>query len=103
MASKYEQLIKEYCASAGVAVPSGFGRNSPGPFAVIRVDQKPPKLVAKTWSKFGDVIYYLENLLGPEIGESTLCTVRILDFKARRELRYVGKTRLQEVGVLFLS
>src|SRR3954464_13762685 len=49
MAQTYKKLILDYCTLRSITVPVGFGRNSPGRFAVIRTDQAPPKLVATTW------------------------------------------------------
>lgn len=103
MISKYESLIREYCTRSGVSVPSGFGRHPASPIAVIRTDVSPPKLVAKTWFKTADLIYYLENLLGPEIGIAALAEVRILDFNNGVELRYDGTSRLSKRGELILA
>jgi hypothetical protein len=55
-------------------------------------------LVATTWFKVADVVYYLQNLLCPEIGKDALANVRILNFKDGVEFRYVGGARLVKHG-----
>jgi hypothetical protein len=98
MAKRYQGLIELYCALRSVAVPPGFGRNAPGRYAIIRTDFSPPKLVATTWRKVADVVYYIERFLVPELGDSISQSVRILDFRERRELVYVGERRLRETA-----
>lgn len=90
-----KKRIKAYCAEHGVAIPGGFGRNSPSRYAVIRRDAGTPKLVAKTWFKHEDVAYYVENTLIPELGTDFHSSVDILDFKDGRRLRFTGSNRLQ--------
>jgi hypothetical protein len=90
VAKRYQNLIQEYCARRAVAVPSGFGRNTPGRYVIIRTDCAPPKLVATTWRKVVDVVYYIERFLVPELGASISQSVRILDFKECRELVFAS-------------
>jgi len=103
MAKRYQSLIEEYCALHSVAVPPGFGRNAPSRYVVIRTDFTTPKLVATTWRKVADVVYYIEHFLVPELGDSISQSVRILDFKERREFVYVGERRLRETGAFSIS
>lgn len=86
MAEKFTDRIKQYCESSGVDIPAGFYRHPASRYAVIDTGVTPPKLVAKTWFKQEDVVYYLRNLAADKV-------VRILDFKDRRELSVEnGKT-----------
>ncbi len=94
MVTLYRQRIQDYCEFHQIAVPLGFGRNTPGRYAVIRLDQAPPKLVAKTWSKTVDLIYFLEKVLVPEVGSDLSASVLILDFKEQQELKWNGAHRL---------
>lgn len=103
MASKYEQLIRSYCSAQGVTIPAGFARRKANPIVVIRTDLSPAKLVATTWFKVEDVVYYLQHLVVPEIGESAAQHLPVLDFKSGRELRFTGGARLKELGPLQLG
>jgi hypothetical protein len=51
----------------------------------------PPKLVATSWFKQEDMVYYLVNLAP---GKS----YRLLDFKEGRELALRGESRLEALG-----
>lgn len=98
MPSKYERLIRDYCMRHGVDVPIGFGRHAPGHYAIVRTHPDPPKLVALTWSKVADVVYYVDHFLRPELGEGLGRAIRIFDFKAGEELAYAGGGRLDRIG-----
>ena len=74
MATPYAERIQAYCKSAGVDIPAGFHRHPASRYAVIDLDAMPPKLVARTWFKQEDVVYYLTHLARGK-------HVRILDFK----------------------
>ena len=90
MAFKYTTIIASYCAEAGIAVPPAFLRHPASRYAVIKVLSDGPHLVARTWFKHEDVIYYLgmqERTAEPGI---TLPAFRILDFKERVELYRAG-------------
>ena len=100
MAAKYKKLISDYCADRGISVPPGFGRNTPGHLVVIRTDLSPSKLVATTWLKISDLLYYIENQLMTELGESTADSINILDFKAGEVLIYRGSGKLEKGGSL---
>ncbi len=67
---------------------SGFYRHPASRFAVVDVDSAPPKLVATTWFRQEDVVYYLN-----EFGSGR--KLRVLDFKDRRELIFRGGKRLK--------
>jgi hypothetical protein len=88
MAEKYTDRIKEYCEAVGIDIPAGFYRHSASRYAAIDLESSPPKLVAKTWFNQEDVVYYLKNLASGK-------TMRILDFKDRKELIYEGGERLK--------
>ena len=98
MPKKYEHLIAEYCAREGIAVPPGFGRLTPSRYVIIRTHLSPPKLIAKTWFKTADVVYYIEHFLAPELGEALPRSIRILDFQEGEELAYRGGRRLARVS-----
>jgi hypothetical protein len=70
---RYSQVIGEYCRTHGVEVPDGFHRHSASRYAVI-LEGTPPKLVARTWFKQADVVYYLRHIASGPVRE-------ILDFK----------------------
>ena len=97
MATKYKRLIEDFCAKNGVTVPPGFARNTPSRYAIIRTNLAPPKLIATTWFKVADVIYYIEHFLSPELGDAVSQSIRILDFETGEELVYSGGKRLEKI------
>ncbi len=98
MPKKYERLIGDYCARERIAVPPGFARLTPSRYVIIRTHLSPPKLIAKTWFKTADVLYYIEHFLVPELGEALPQSIRILDFQEGEELAYRGGQRLDRVS-----
>lgn|GEM_PF-1352328 len=94
MKQKYKHLIEEYCLANGIAIPPGFARNSPSQYVVIRTDLTPPKLVATTWFKKEDVVYYLQNSAISEIGAERASSLTILDFKTGIRLHFNGTSKL---------
>ena len=100
MPQKYKTLILDYCAKYSIFVPAGFGRNSPSHFVVIRTDLTPPKLVATTWFKQADVIYYFEHFLVPQIGVDAAVLASVIDFKDKRKFRYTKSNTLEADGSL---
>jgi hypothetical protein len=94
--TSYRKWIESYCAANGIAVPVGFGRNSPSRHAVVRRDSGTPKLVAKTWITRTDLAYYVEKTLMPELGADYHLAVDILDFKEGCKLSYSGSGRFRE-------
>src|SRR6185369_8009080 len=98
MPTKYERLVGDYCAHHGIAVPSGFARLTPSRYVIIRTHLSPPRLIAKTWFKTADVVYYTEHFLLPELGETLPESIRILDFQEGEELAYTGGQRLDRVS-----
>ncbi|HEX7858755.1 MAG TPA: hypothetical protein VF773_00355 [Verrucomicrobiae bacterium] len=98
MPSKYKPLIEAYCARHGIAVPPGFARNTPSRYAIIRTHLTPPKLIATTWFKAADVLYYIEHFLQPELGEALPQSIRILDFQECEELAYTGSKQLVKIA-----
>ena len=103
MPTKYERIIGDYCARHGVEVPSGFARLTPSRYAIIRTHLMPPKLIAKTWFKTADVIYFIEQFLQPELGDALAQSVRILDFQEGEELVYVGDKRLDRIATFSVT
>src|ERR1041384_7603894 len=103
MATKYERVIGDYCERHGISVPAGFARLTPSRYAIIRVHLTPPKLVAKTWFKAADVVYYIEHFLLPELGEALSQSIRILDFQDGEDLAYTGGKRLDRVRTFSIS
>lgn len=95
---KYERLIRDYCAREGIIVPPGFAHLTPSQYAIIRTHLHPPKLIAKTWFKTADVVYYIEHVLLPELGEALTRSIRILDFEKSEELAYTGGKRLDKAS-----
>ena len=98
MPRKYERLIGDYCAREGIAVPPGFARLTPSRYVIIRTHVSPSKIIAKTWFKTADVLYYIEHFLIPELGEALPQSIRILDFQEGEELTYRGGQRLDRVS-----
>jgi len=103
MPKKYEDLIADYCAREGIAVPPGFARLTPSRYVIIRTHLSPPKLIAKTWFKTADVVYYIEHFLAPELGEALPQSIRILDFQEGEELAYRGGQQLAKVSSFLIS
>ena len=103
MAFKYRALIESYCTRHGIDVPPGFARNTPSRYAIIRTHLTPPKLIATTWFKTADVIYYIEHFLQPELGDALAQSIRILDFQDCEELAYTGSKRLDRVAIFSVS
>jgi hypothetical protein len=88
---KYTKLIAEYCAQRGYTVPAGFFRRSASHLCVVRMDVSPPKLVATTWFKREDVVYYAEHNTPKESAPR----LRIFDFKTNEELEHTGGKALK--------
>jgi hypothetical protein len=98
MPAGLKERILAYCNANSIVVPPGFGRNTPSRYVVVRIDAQPAKLVAMTWSKVTDVIYYLDNLLKSQMDENLGKCVRIFDFKEGEELELRGSKQLQSKG-----
>ena len=98
MPKKYERLIGDYCTREGIAVPPGFARLTPSRYVIIRTHLSPPKLIAKTWFKTADVVYYIEHFLLSKLGEALPQAIRILDFQDGEELAYSGGQRLDRIS-----
>ena len=103
MTTKYERLIGDYCARRGIAVPAGFARHTPSRYAIVRTHLTPPKLIAKTWFKTADVLYYIERFLQPELADALSQSIRILDFQGGEELAYTGGKRLDRVATFSIT
>src|SRR6185436_8524851 len=81
IAAKSNDLVIDYCARHGIAVPPGFGRIPTRRYAIVRHDTKPAKLVALTWFRTADVVRYIQQSLRPELGAAVAESIRILDFQ----------------------
>ena len=103
MPPKYKRLIGDYCVRSGIAVPPGFVRNTPSRYAIIRTHLSPPKLIAQTWFKTADVIYYIENFLLPELGGQLSQSIRVLDFQDGEELSYTGGKQFAKAGTFSVT
>lgn len=84
---KLSQKIEQYCSENGIEVPAGFYRRSASRYAVVVQESKENgwKLVARTWFKVADVIYYLDNFTGGK-------PYQVFDFKEMQSLVRNGKT-----------
>jgi len=87
---KYTEIIEDYCTANGYSIPSGFYRRPASHLAIIRTDSSPHKLVAMTWFKKEDVVYYIEHMNLPGGNPSLRRPVRVFDFKNGEELEYTG-------------
>jgi hypothetical protein len=83
MAERYTDRIKLYCDENGIEIPPGFFRHPASRYVAVDVGCEPPRLVATTWFKQDDVVYYATRL-------ATDRRLKFLDFKERRELRLAG-------------
>ena len=100
MAASYKKRILDYCTLNGIEVPPGFGRHSVSRYAIVRVDTGLNKLIARTWFNVADVLYYLDHVLVPELGERLGQSIRILDFKENQQLEWNGSKQLIPVSPL---
>lgn len=103
MPTKYKRLVGDHCARHGITVPPGFARLTPSRYVIIRTHLTPPKLIAKTWFKTADVVYYIEHFLLPELGQSLSRSICILDFQEGEELAYTGGKRLDRVSTFSVT
>lgn len=90
MAERTAEKVKRYCEAQGIEIPIGFYRHPAKRYVAIDLEAAQPKLVATSWFKQEDVLYYLTHLV-PDRKH------RVLDFKEGRELVFTGDSRL-EVG-----
>lgn len=95
MPERYSTKILRFCEENGITVPIGFGRHPASRYVIIELTT-PPKLVARTWFKHEDVIYYLKST-------PTDAPRRILDFKLCEELNYSGGNRLKRLAAIDLA
>lgn len=93
MSRTYSDRIRRYCEAHGIEVPPGFHRHPASPYVAIDGGRTPPKLVATTWFKQADLLYYVERHPHPE-------TLRLIDFREGAELRYAGRGRLERGALL---
>jgi len=91
MATKYTELVEQYCEVNSIEIPAGFYRHNASHLVVIRYDLDQPKLVAKTFFKITDLNYYLEKV---EIENTQIEEIaKVLDLKNDKEY-VVGKNRI---------
>ena len=91
MAERYSEKVLRYCEAQGVEVPLGFKRHPAKRYVAIDLSQTPPKLVATSWFKQEDMVYYLVNLAPGK-------PHKLLDFKEGRVLALQGDSRLEVQG-----
>ena len=63
------------------------------PYAAIDTGRTPPKLVATTWFKKEDLLYYVRRHPHPE-------SLRLVDFREGAELHWAGGARLERGALL---
>jgi len=93
MSRTYSDRIRRYCEAHGIEIPAGFHRHPASPYAAIDTGRTPPKLVATTWFKQADLLYYVERHPHPE-------SLRLVDFREGAEFRYAGRGRLERGALL---
>ena len=76
-------------AADAVEILTTVARHPASRYAIIELSE-PPKLVARTWFKVEDLIYYLDRQ--PDVPR------RIVDFKRGVVLERDGKTKMRAVG-----
>jgi hypothetical protein len=87
MNKSYMSRISEYCIANRIYIPAGF-KGGAQRYAAIDLSANPPKLVAATWFKHADVIYFIRHFgNGREF--------RLLDFKEKVELHLEDDSRLR--------
>lgn len=91
MPERYTDRIKSYCEAEGIEIPSGFFRHPASRYVAIEIGGQPPRLVAKTWFKKEDLVYYLDHLAPGR-------TFRLLDFKERQELNFCNGQLFRRAG-----
>ena len=89
MAERYTDRIRQYCETHGIAVPAAFDRHPASRYAIVELSE-PPKLVARTWFKVEDLIYYLDRQ--PDVPR------RIVDFQRGVVLERDGRSKMRAVG-----
>ena len=90
MPERFADRIRHYCEAHGIHIPIGFGKRTPSRYAIV-IMTEPPKLIARTWFKQEDVVYYLKN-----INQEPM--FRILDFKEYVELIHDNSDQLCRGG-----
>ena len=88
MAEKYTDRIKLYCNQNGIEMPPGFFRHAASRYVAVDIGCQPARLIAKTWFKQEDMLYYVTRLASGK-------TLTLLDFKERTVLRLSGGTALE--------
>ena len=91
---KLSQTIEQYCLENGIEVPAGFYRRSASRYAVVvqEIEENGWKLVARTWFKVADVMYYLDNMNGGK-------PYQVFDFKEMQSLVRSGNTLKQKNSI----
>ena len=98
MKGKYSQLIQEYCEKEGISIPVGFYRGTANHLAIIRLDYKPPKLVARTYFNKEDVKYYIKNTLNNlPLNDHGNLPAKIIDFKDNIHFIVTGDGKLERL------
>lgn len=89
MPKRYSERIRQHCEQCGITIPVGFDRHPAGRYAIIEFGH-PSRLVARTWFKIADLIYYLDR--APDVSRL------ILDFKHEVVLERDGKLKMRPAG-----
>ena len=89
MAERYSDRIRQHCERRGIAIPVGFERHPASRYAIVELGQ-PARLVARTWFKVEDLIYYLDRAAD--------VPRQILDFKREVVLERDGKSKMRPAG-----
>lgn len=83
--AKFSNRIEAFCSARDIDMPPGFFRRAASRYAVVvrAGGGQTAKLVARTWDKVADVLYYLDHHApdGPH---------EIYDFKDMRRLERRG-------------
>ena len=88
---KYSGLIRDFCENEGIHIPVGFKRHPASHLAVIRTDNKEPKLVAKTFFKKEDLSHYIRNnLVSLASSSEEFIPAYVMDFKLGKRF-YIDK------------
>ncbi|MFY9315300.1 MAG: hypothetical protein WAO95_07045 [Burkholderiales bacterium] len=88
MAEKYTDRIRLYCDQNGIEMPPGFFRHAASRYVAVDIGCQPARLVATTWFKQEDMLYYVTRLASGK-------TLKLLDFKERTVLRFSGGETLE--------
>ena len=61
MPESYSKRIRNYCERSGIDVLPGFNRHPASRYAAVDTSKVPPRLIATTWFKQADLLYYVQR------------------------------------------